>query len=102
MTVIDCGILGEPGTESDLHTAVAHASGSDIAAMRGSRDRASAGLEAIQRDLQGRGQGLDTSDSAAALASATFALLPFGAPKMLATAPEMGLPRSFCLVPSTW
>ena len=63
MTVIDCGILGEPGTDTTFTRAdVARAGGGDLAAMRASRDRASAiptmirGLEAILRDLQGKGQ----------------------------------------------
>lgn len=106
VTVIDCGILGEPGTEASFTRAeVAGAGGADIAAMRASRDRASAipimigGLKAILRDLQGRGQvagyfGLGGGTNAA-LASAAFAQLPFGVPKMLVSTVACGNTRPF-------
>lgn len=106
VTVIDCGILGEPGTEATFtRAAVARAGGGDIAAMRASRDRASAipimirGLEAILQGLQGQGQiagyfGLGGGTNAA-LASAAFALLPFGLPKMLVSTVACGNTRPF-------
>ncbi|MFB9262722.1 Tm-1-like ATP-binding domain-containing protein [Bradyrhizobium erythrophlei] len=106
VTVIDCGILGEPGTEATFtRAAVARAGGGDIAAMRASRDRASAiptmirGLEAILLDLQGKAQiagyfGLGGGTNAA-LASAAFALLPFGQPKMLVSTVACGNTRPF-------
>lgn len=106
VTVIDCGILGEPGTDTTFTRAdVARAGGDDLAAMRASRDRASAiptmirGLEAILRDLQGKGQvagyfGLGGGTNAA-LASAAFAQLPFGVPKMLVSTVACGNTRPF-------
>lgn len=106
VTVIDCGILGEPGTEATFTRAsVARAGGGDIAAMRALRERASAiptmirGLETILRDLQGEAQvagyfGLGGGTNAA-LASAAFALLPFGQPKMLVSTVACGNTRPF-------
>ncbi|MBN8988925.1 MAG: Tm-1-like ATP-binding domain-containing protein [Rhizobiales bacterium] len=106
VTVIDCGILGEPGTRADFtRSDVARAGGGDIAALRAARDRANAipamirGLEAILRDLQGRGRvagyfGLGGGTNAA-LASAAFAQLPFGVPKMLVSTVACGNTRPF-------
>jgi uncharacterized protein (UPF0261 family) len=106
VTVIDCGVLGEPGTAATFTRAdVASAGGGDIMAMRASRDRASAiptmirGLEVILRDLRSRGQvagyfGLGGGTNAA-LASAAFAQLPFGVPKMLVSTVACGNTRPF-------
>jgi uncharacterized protein (UPF0261 family) len=106
VTVIDCGVLGEPGTAATFTRAeVATAGGGDIVALRASRDRASAiptmirGLEAILRDLRSRGRvagyfGLGGGTNAA-LASAAFAQLPFGVPKMLVSTVACGNTRPF-------
>lgn len=106
VTVIDCGILGEPGMPAAFTRAdVARAGGGDIAALRASRDRAPAistmirGLEVIMRDLQADGKiagyfGLGGGTNAA-LASAAFALLPFGQPKMLVSTVACGNTRPF-------
>lgn len=106
VTVIDCGILGEPTIAPTISRAdVARAGGGDIAAMRAARDRANAiplmirGLEVILRDLRDKGLvagyfGLGGGTNAA-LASAAFTLLPFGLPKMLVSTVACGNTRPF-------
>ncbi|MBN8943029.1 MAG: Tm-1-like ATP-binding domain-containing protein [Rhizobiales bacterium] len=104
--VIDCGILGEPGTAATIgRAAVAKAGGGDITAMRAAHDRADAiptmirGLEALLTELRDQGQvagyfGLGGGTNAA-LASAAFHVLPFGVPKMLVSTVACGNTRPF-------
>ncbi len=106
VVVIDCGILGTAGTAAEFtRAAVAKAGGGDIDAMRDARDRAAAfpvmvrGLETVLRDLRAKGRiagyfGMGGGTNAA-LASAAFALLPFGIPKMLVSTVACGNTRPF-------
>ncbi len=104
--VIDCGILGEPGTAATVKRAeVARAAGETIEALRAAHDRAAAipvmirGLEAVLGRLLGEDRvagyfGLGGGTNAA-LASAAFRLLPFGMPKMLVSTIACGNTRPF-------
>jgi uncharacterized protein (UPF0261 family) len=110
VTVVDVGVLGEPGFEPDISAqAVARAAGTELADLRftreGSDTRAVAlatmerGAIAVIRDLDARGRcagvmGLGGSGGSTVI-SGVLRSLPIGVPKLLVSTMASGNVRNF-------
>jgi uncharacterized protein (UPF0261 family) len=103
--LIDCGVLGDPQLQPDISASeVARAAGVDLTDLRAKRDRAASvpimmhGLALHVTSLMARGlvQGFVAigGGTNAALATAAFAALPLGVPKLLVSTVVSGNTRA--------
>jgi len=106
VTIVDCGILGEPQIKPDIPRAdVARAAGTDIAQLVAAGDRGAAvqamarGAEAILKTLHlvGHLQGVMAlgGGGGTSIAARAFQSLPFGLPKLIVTTMASGDTRPY-------
>lgn len=106
VTIVDCGVLGEPQIAADIpRDDVARAGGSDIAALASAGDRGAAvqamarGAEAILRTLRSVGhlQGAMAlgGGGGTSIAAQAFQSLPLGVPKLIVTTMASGDTRPY-------
>jgi uncharacterized protein (UPF0261 family) len=106
VTVVDCGVLGEPQITPDIsRDDVARAAGSDVAELTAAGDRGAAvqamarGAETILKTLHAVGhlQGAMAlgGGGGASIAAKAFQALPFGVPKLIVTTMASGDTRPY-------
>lgn len=106
VTVVDCGVLGEPQIVAEVSREdVARAGGADVAALAKAGNRGAAvetmarGAEAILRTLHGLGRLHGAmalgGGGGTTIAARAFQALPFGLPKLIVTTMASGDTRPY-------